>query len=327
MTVLVTGGAGLIGSNLVRFLVRQGIHVIVADNLWRGRLENLFEGTKPVIDLERQFFDYDLRDFDQCLDLAKRATHVVHLADIVGGINYVFAHQLSLFRANLLINSNMLAAAIDGGISTFIYAGTACSYPVEKQNAIGLPPLKETDAYPANPESSYGWSKLMGEYECELAQSQGAINSTVLRFHNVYGPASDLTPERSQVIPALCRKAINYPSEQFVVWGSGKQRRTFLFVEDAVKALFCALERGGGDGVIQIGTHYSQSISEIAEIIVRLSQKDIAIHYDPSKPEGDVDRTPDLSRAKKVLNWSPSVSISEGLEITYRWAKKEIDSC
>lgn len=320
--VLVTGGAGLIGSNLVRRLVSTGYKTLVADNLWRGKLENLIQNGTPVIDLKEDFFELDLRDYGNCLNVTKNVDVVVHLADIVAGINYVFSNERFVYRSNVLMNTNMLTAAIENSVSKFIYVGTACSYPAEKQATLNPPPLKEEDAYPANPESSYGWSKLMGEYECELAQKEGVMNVGILRFHNVYGFPCELSLEKSQVIPALCRKAINYPNEPFVVWGSGYQRRAFICVSDVIDALMSVMEIGMGQGVIQIGPSESISIGEIAKKIVEISGKDMDIRFDTSKPEGDKDRTADWSKAKRILGWCPKTDIDEGLRRTYDWCEE-----
>jgi len=324
MSILITGGAGLIGSNLVKVLCRAGEAPFVADNLWRGKLENLHSNGQPLIDLESKFFQVDLQDLEQCRYVTRNVDTVVHLADIVAGINYVFSNELFLFRANNLINSNMLNASIENGVKRFLYVGTACSYPVERQSSVGGPLLKEEDAYPANPESAYGWSKLIGEYECALAEKEGKIDMAVLRFHNVYGPPAELSADRSQVIPALCRKAICYPKEPFIVWGTGTQRRAFLFVEDAVDAIIRALDRGMGKGVIQIGPSESVSIAEVARKIVTLSGKAIEIEFDTSKPEGDKDRVGDTSKARIELGWMPRVGLEQGLGQTYRWAKKHL---
>lgn len=322
--VLVTGGAGLIGSNLVTRLIKLGYQVVIADNLWRGKLENFYKDGTSVIDLKRHFFELDLRNYENCLKVCRGIDIVYHLADIVAGINFVFANESFVYRANTLMNTNMLAAAIRNGVKKFIYVGTACSYPAEKQAMLNPPPFKEEDVYPANPESSYGWSKLMGEYECDLAQREGLMDIGILRLHNVYGPPCELSPEKSQVISALCRKAINYPDEAFVVWGSGNQKRAFVYVDDAIDALITVSEKGMGESVIQIGPSESISIAEIAEKIVEISGKEIEIKFDTTRPEGDKDRTADWSKAKRVLGWSPQVDIVEGLERTYRWCEKHI---
>jgi len=317
--VLVTGGAGQIGSNLVEKLVENGADVSVADNLWRGKKENLIKNGNPLIDIDGNFHQVDLVDYENCLRVVEDNEIVYHLADVVAGINYVFGNQLSLFHSNVVMNSNMLHASIAAGVNQYVYAGTACSYPAEKQNVLNPPPFKEEDVYPASPESSYGWSKLMGEYECDLSQKEGLIDMGILRFHNVYGPKCEMSPEKSQVIPALIRKAINYPKEEFVVWGSGNQRRAFLYVDDAVDSLISVVEYGMNKGVIQIGPDYSISIREIAEIIVCISENNIEIKYDTSKSEGDVDRTADWTKAQKILGWLPKTSIKDGLKKTYKW--------
>jgi nucleoside-diphosphate-sugar epimerase len=219
----------------------------------------------------------------------------------------------------------MLDASIVNGVQKYIYIGTACSYPVEKQSISGGSLLVEDDAYPAIPESSYGWSKLMGEYECGLASIEGKIEVGILRIHNVYGPPCELSPEKSQVIPALCRKVINYPLEEFVVWGSGKQRRAFVYVEDAVDALESVMEKGIGKGVIQIGPSKSYSISDIADKIVKISGKTIPVIYDQTKPEGNTDRMADWTKAKEILGWKPKVNIDDGLHKTYQWCLKYLN--
>ena len=320
MRILVTGGAGLIGSNVVKKFVNLGYDVYVADNLWRGSIENLYENGRQIIDIESHFFQYDLRNSDNCIKACKGMDGVIHLADIVAGINFVFANELFLYRANIVMNSNMLDAAINNNVEKYVYVGTACSYPADMQSELNPPPFKEEDAYPANPESAYGWSKLMGEYECELGQKESTIKTGILRLHNVYGPPCELSPEKSQVIPALCRKAINYPEEEFIVWGTGEQRRAFLYVDDVVEAIIAVFDKGMNKGVIQIGPPESYSIADIAERIVRISGKDIDIKFDPSMREGDKDRMANSSKAQEILGWQQKVCLDDGLKLTYQWA-------
>ncbi|MDR4476936.1 MAG: NAD-dependent epimerase/dehydratase family protein [Nitrospira sp.] len=323
--VLITGGAGQIGSHLVARLTAEGAQVTVADNLWRGKKSNLLaEDGVPVIDLEHRFLELDLADYRNCERATEGQDVVYHLADVVAGINYVFGNQFSLFNTNLIIDSNMLRAAIANHASSYVYVGTACSYPAERQSKLNPPPFKEDDVYPASPESSYGWSKLMGEMGCDLARKEKLLDIGILRFHNVYGPHCEMSPEKSQVIPSLIRKAIRYPDEEFVVWGSGKQRRAFVFVSDIVDALVSVATKGMNRGVIQIGPDYSTSIKEIAERVCAISGKQIDIRFDTSKPEGDVDRAADWTRARTLLDWSPKTSIQEGLEQTYAWCERQI---
>ena len=324
--VLVTGGAGMIGSNLVKRLVFEGYDVFVADNLWRGKKEYLLSDDKGTMVIpNKNFHKVDLRDYKNCLKVTKKMDVVVHLADVVAGINYVFSNESSLYRSNILINTNTLHACIANKVKKYIYAGTACSYPKSKQSFINPPPFKEDDVYPAEPESAYGWSKLMGEYEAELVHNEGLIDIEILRLHNVYGSPSELDPSMSQVIPALCRKAIEQKNLELVVWGSGRQKRAFVHVDDVVDGFVKAINKTSKfKGVIQLGPNYSTSIAEIAKRVVLLSEKKILIKFDKSKPEGDVDRMANNTRAKKLLNWSPKISLNEGLKKVFSWCKTKL---
>jgi len=323
--VIVTGGAGMIGSNLVKRLVSLGFRVSVLDNLWRGKREYLFdEDGNEIIDMKNDFHEVDLSIPGSWGSLIKNADYVFHLADIVAGINYVFDNQGSIFRQNMLINSNVLAAVRTCNLKGFIYVGTACSFPAAMQTGIDAKPLKEEDAYPALPESAYGWSKLMGEYESLLMGKETGIPVCVLRLHNVYGTPCDYKEERGQVIPSLMRKAIRYPDESFNVWGSGAQGRAFVHVDDVVDALIFSMEKGLGEGVIQIGPSLCTSIKKIAETIVKISNKNIKIYYDTSRPEGDRGRCADYSKAKNLLGWEPRVQLYEGMLQTYRWVESKI---
>ena len=317
--VLVTGGAGHIGSALTNRLVNEGAHVRVADNLWRGSKEYLHANGngKPIIDMEKDFLEVDLRELPNCEKAMEGIDTVFHLADVVAGITFVFDNQPFVFRSNVMINSNVFQAASKAKVDRLVYVGAACAYPLEKQNDPNYPLFKEEDMYPAHPESAYGWGKLMGEYECDLYSKSGGLDTAILRLHNVYGPNSDLSTERSQVIPATIRKAINFPNERFVIWGSGKQSRAFIYVSDVVDALLLGAEKGINKGPIQIGDEKKTTIDELANKIIDISEKEIHKENDLTKPEGDIGRAADCSLAKKILGWEPKVSIDEGLRKTH----------
>lgn len=326
-SIMITGGCGMIGSNLTKRLVKEGWDVYVADNLWRGKLEYLNdENGKPVIDLETRFFNKNLTKIEEAREVIGITDYVVHLADVVAGINYVFANQGELFRTNILINSNVFSACREAGkdkIKGVLYVGTVCSFPLTRQNSLNQAPLKEDELFPAMPESAYGWSKLMGQLELGYLEKEIGIPTAVLMFHNVYGFPTDFG-ERSQVIPALIRKAINYPEEPMNVWGSGEQGRAFIYVDDIVDALVLALEKGWSKGHIQIGPPVCTSIKEIATKVIEISGKDIVPFYDTSKPEGDKARCADYSYAKEVLGWEPKTSLEEGLKKEYDWIKSQM---
>ena len=318
----------MIGSNLVKRLVKEGHEVFVIDNLWRGKLEYLNdEDGKPVIDLNTHFENIDLSEGQSCDSIVFNVEYVIHLADIVAGIDYVFNNQGDLFRLNNLINTHVFHSVRKAGkerIKGIIYVGTACSYPLTRQNSLDVIPLREEELFPALPESAYGWSKLMGQLEIGFIEKETGIPCCTLQFHNVYGSPCDYG-ERSQVIPALIRKAINYPNEPFIVWGSGQQGRAFIHVNDIVDALMLALDKGWGHGWIQIGPSVCTSIREIAETVVKISGKDIDIVYDTTKPEGDKARSADYSKAKEILGWEPKVSLWDGLTEQYEWVKAQIE--
>lgn len=326
--ILVTGGCGMIGSNLSKRLVKEGHDVYVMDNLWRGKLEYLNdENGEPVIDLKNNFFNVDISTGYQIDGVVFHMDYIVHLADIVAGIDYVFGNQGELFRQNNLINTHLFNSVRKAGakqIKGLIYVGTACSFPLTRQNSLDVVPLREEELFPALPESAYGWSKLMGQLEIGFLEKETGIPCCTLMFHNVYGSPCDYG-ERSQVIPALIRKAIRYPEEPFIVWGSGTQGRAFIHVDDIVEALVLALKKGWGHGWIQIGPSECTSIREIAEKVVEISGKKIDIVYDTTKPEGDKARSADWSKAKEVLGWEPKVSLEEGLRKQYEWVKQQIE--
>jgi len=322
MKILITGGAGLIGSNLAKKLIRDNNEIFIVDNLWRGKLENLNFNDKNF-HIEKNFKKLDLQNYENCIHVTKNVDLVIHLADVVAGINYVFSNQYDLFNKNIIINSNILKASITNKVKNYIYVGTACSYPLELQKEINLEGLKEKEAYPANPESSYGWSKLMGEYEAELALNEKLINVGLLRLHNVYGPPCEISSEKSQVIPALCTKILK--DKELIVWGSGEQRRSLVYVDDVVDGIISLFKKGMNKGVIQIGSPNSYKISDIAEKLVKISNKKIEIYYDTSKPEGDFDRRPNLTRAEEIIGWKQKIQIDEGLEKTFKWVKSKLD--
>lgn len=325
--VLVTGGAGFIGSWLVEALVRLGASVYVVDNLWRGSRENLRKDASSFwIPISDQFLLGDLREYHVALSacLMAKPDIVFHLADIVAGVDFVFANEPFLYRSNILINTNVYAAAQEAGIRNIVYLGTACSYPQALQKEPGGLPLREEQMYPADPESAYGWSKLLGEYEAELLARSSNVNIGILRLHNVYGPRALLSKKRSQVIPSLIRKAIRYPEEEFLVWGSGKQARDFVFVGDVIDALLRLPLKGMGQGTIQIGTATETTVAELASTIVEISGKDISIVFDQTKPEGDGGRSGNYERAKEILGWDVFTSLRDGLEQTYAWALDQI---
>ena len=316
MKYLITGGCGFIGSNLVLKLAENTDNEItVIDNLWRGTDKYIKHLSNVNIIIG------DLTDSNLCLKHIKNVDIVYHLAEIVSGVDFAFNNQLFIYRQNVLINSNVLHACIENNIKNYIYVGTACSYPKENQHIEGLNYFREEDIHPLTPETSYGMSKYLGEYECQLAYKEHDINIGILRLHNVYGPYCSLDDKTSQVIPALIKKTLNSDS-CLEIWGSGNQYRDFIYVDDVVNALILILKKGMNKGVIQIGTGIPITINNIAEHLVNISNKNLKIEHNLNKPQGDFGRLAIIDKAKDILGWSPNISFKNGLMKTYIFFKK-----
>lgn len=324
--ICVTGGAGMIGSRLVRALCETGRNVTVVDNLWRGKLSNL-SGISGF-DINRDFHNLDLSDAStarKCTSLFESSDAVIHLADIVAGIGYVFNNQYEVFRVNNLINTNTFRSIADAHVKRVLYAGTACSFPKKLQLSLESV-LVEDQLFPAEPESAYGWSKLMGSLELQFMAERQGMQTTTLMLHNVYGPNCDIDPKRSQVIPSIIRRIVELKEgEALTVWGSGRQGRAFVHVDDVACAFVAALAMDDLPPFIQIGPQHCTSIRELVETLRdKVILKDIPIQYDTTKPEGDIGRCADYSLAKRVLGWTPKVTMEQGLSDTYRWIDAEL---
>jgi nucleoside-diphosphate-sugar epimerase len=320
--VLVTGGAGHIGSHLVEYLIRQGSTVRVADNLERGRIENI-QHLIDKIDFQR----IDLRSQKNCDEAVQNIDIVYHLAAKLGGIEYMSpdaGSQAEIYDSNILMNTLMLEAARRANVERYLYCSTACVYPVEKQDDPNVPALKEEDAYPANPESTYAWAKLMGEIQAKWYATEHGMKTATVRMFNVYAEHEDLNPKTAHVIPALVRKAVLYPKVPFVVYGTGKQTRSFLYADDAVRGIVSTCDKISDGDVVNIGSDQRVTIRQLAEQIVRISGKDIVPSYDSSKPSGAMGRAANRDKASRLLGWTPTVPMEDGLSRFYDWAQKTL---
>jgi GDP-D-mannose 3', 5'-epimerase len=309
--VYVTGAAGMIGSNLTRSLLAEGHEVIGVDNLWRGTSRNLAELTAhqnfsfrhaDIVSDQDWFSDMDSDDA------------LFHTADIVAGIGYVFSNEWRVFQKNILINTQIARIVNQFQPRHLVYLGTACSYPQGLQRSVESSVLSEKDKFPADPESGYGWSKLLGEIEFSLAVKGTRTKLTVLDLHNVYGWPCIYNDSTSQVIPALILKAIQSADHKLTVWGNGEQGRAFVHVKDVVRAALKALNYSGNVQSIMIGPNHCTSIGEVAELIrchPKISIDEIV--YDTSKPVGDIGRFANAEKAKTELGWTPQVEFKEGL--------------
>jgi len=327
MKICITGGAGMIGSALLRKLSNKGYEIIVIDNLWRGKVENI--NTIENWDFNNNFHNIDLSDTnneEKLLKILENTDVLIHLADIVAGIGYVFNNQYEIFKINNTINTNIFSICSKLNIKKILYAGTACSFPKNLQLSL-TSILKESQLFPAEPESAYGWSKLIGTMELQYMAEKYKLNVSTLMLHNVYGPYCDTDPKRSQVIPSIIRKIIELePNGQLDVWGSGNQGRAFLHVDDVANAFQLALEKDDIPQIIQIGPNHCTSIKHLVNVLINdVIKKPINVHFDTTKPEGDLGRCADYTIANESLGWSPQLDLKEGLFDTYNWIKSKIN--
>lgn len=309
--IYVTGVAGMIGSNTARGLLKDGMTVIGIDNLWRGTKNNIED---LFLHENFSFRHADLiSDHDWYSDM-KANDSLIHIADIVAGIGYVFSNEWTVFQKNLLINTNVARVVNHLTPARFIYLGTACSYPQKLQRSVEASVLVEKDKFPADPESGYGWSKLVGEIEFQLATKDTNTRLTVLDLHNVYGWPCAYQDGTSQVIPALIFKAITSNDRKMSVWGDGRQGRAFVHVDDVVSAIQLALDYAGECSTLMIGPSHCTTIAEVAGIIQAHPKIEIdEIVFDTSKPIGDIGRFADSTLAKQELDWSPKVDFGDGM--------------
>lgn len=322
MKIVVTGGAGMIGSNLCARLLKAGHEVIAIDNLWRGSIDNLRDRCGSDFDA-LQFVNADLSVMGNWAESLRDADCVYHLADIVAGIGFVFSNETQIFRQNLLINATVGAVCELMQVKRFVYVGTACSFPLELQYGVEAPPMREEQQFPAHPESAYGWSKLMGELDATYMQKYRGIPSVILVLHNVYGAPCDYQSKRAQALPAMAFRALQAAQTSGVlsVWGDGSQGRAFVHVDDVIDALMSGLDKGAGVGPIQIGPDVCTSIREAAQTIIQLVDANIRLEFDTSKPVGDRGRCADYSKAQQVLGWSPRVDFAQGLSDMIDWIR------
>jgi len=319
--VVVTGGAGFLGSHIVRRLLDEGHQVSIVDDLSSGSVENL-----RGLGIGKECVVGDLKEYAFARRSLAGAEAVFHFAAEVGSVAYLHgsdAKELAALQSNLAIDVNVFRACVENRVKRVVYASSVSVYPFDEQMGSNVM-FKEADAErKVNPEGGYGWSKYIAEKQLGM---MSGVASGVARIFHAYGENIYLNPDRSQVIGSLIRKAVRYPDEGFVVWGDGSQRRCFVFVDDAIDALFLLhdhLERKGSL-TVNVGSTEEVTVGALAREVVGLSGKEIQVRFDASKPTGALNRMPDLERVKSTLGWTPKTPFSDGLETTYRWAAKRL---
>lgn len=271
-----------------------------------------------------QFVTADLREPQLCVQAAKGMDRVYNLAANMGGIGFITNVKAEIMRDNVLINVNMLEAARKNNISRYFYSSSACVYPTYKQLSSEVTPLKEEDAYPADPDNEYGWEKLFTERLCTDYQEDFGLTVRIARFHNIYGPEGTYKGGREKAPAALCRKVAEASDPgELEIWGDGKQTRSFCYIDDCVVGIETLMESDYCKP-INIGSDRLVTIDELADIVIGISGKKIKKIYSPTGPQGVRGRNADLSLVTKILKWKPIVSLEEGLGQTYKWIQNKV---
>ncbi len=313
--VLVTGAGGFIGHHLVTFLKAQGYWV-------RGVDIKLPEYSTPDAD---EFELLDLRRWENCLKATKGVDEVYALAADMGGMGFISAHHAQILHNNSLINIHTLDAARANGVKRYLYTSSACIYPEFKQTEANVTPLKEDDAYPAQPQDAYGWEKLIAERLCTHYREDYGIETRIVRFHNIFGPLGTWDGGREKAPAAMCRKiAIAKLSArpEIEIWGDGEQTRSFCYIDDCVEGLY-KLMKSDFTEPLNLGQDRMVTINQLADMVGEVASYPVGKKH-ISGPEGVRGRNSDNTLLRSVLGWEPSISLEEGLARTYSWIEDQV---
>lgn len=313
--VLVTGAGGFIGHHLVTFLRRQGCWV-------RGVDLKHSEFARSDAD---EFLLLDLRRWENCLRATEGMNEVYGLAADMGGMGFISSHHALILHNNALINIHTIEAARTNGVQRYLFTSSACVYPEYRQREASVVPLKEEDAYPAEPQDAYGWEKLTVERLCTHYREEYGLDTRIVRFHNIFGPLGTWEGGREKAPAALCRKiamAKLSGHHEVEIWGDGKQTRSFCYVDDCVNGLYKLM---GSDYPLplNLGQDRLVSINELADLIAKTAGIEIRKEYVPG-PQGVRGRNSDNTRLRQVLGWEPEISLEEGLKRTYMWVEGQV---
>ncbi len=313
--VLVTGAGGFIGHHLVSYLKKQGF--------WVRGVDIKYPEYSPV-DAD-EFELLDLRRWDNCLQATRAVDEVYALAADMGGMGFISANHAQILRNNSLISIHTLDAARVNNVRRYLYTSSACIYPEYKQVDAKVAPLKEEDAYPAQPQDAYGWEKLVTERLCMHYQGEYDMETRIVRFHNIFGPLGTWDGGREKAPAALCRKVATAKltgNAEIDIWGDGEQTRSFCYIDDCVVGIYKLMQSDFSEP-LNLGQDRMVTINELADIIAKIASLDIAKKH-VSGPQGVRGRNSDNTRLRDVLKWEPEISLEDGLTRTYAWIEEQV---
>jgi len=313
---LVLGGGGFIGAHMVKRLKREGFRVRAVDLAYP-------HFAKSEAD---EFVIADLRDPASCRNaLDRHFDEIYQFAADMGGAGYIFTgeHDADVMRNSAMINLNVLTALAESGSRRIFYASSACIYPEHNQLDPTAPVTREDSAYPANPDSEYGWEKLFSERLYLSYCRNYGIEARIARYHNIFGPEGTWTGGREKVPAALCRKvAETRDGGEIEMWGDGEQTRSFLYVDECLEGTVRLL-RSDFTGPVNIGSDEMVTINGLARMIIAISGKTLSIRHVPG-PLGVRGRNSDNALITEKLGWAPSQPLKTGIEKNYAWIARQV---
>lgn len=315
-TALVLGGGGFIGSHLVKRLKDESFWVRAVDlkypEYWETYADDFIKG--------------DLRDPLICrLAIDRKFDEIYQLAADMGGAGFVFtgANDADIMHNSCLINLNVLEACNNRNSKNVFYSGSACMYPEHNQLDPDNPLCTEESAYPANPDSEYGWEKLFSERLYLAFIRNYGFKSRIARYHNIFGPYGTWDGGREKAPAAICRKVAKATSgDEIEIWGDGKQTRSFLYVDECVEGT-TRLMRSNFTGPVNIGSEEMVTINALVDIVAEIAGKTIVKNHIPG-PVGVRGRNSDNKMIGEKLGWKPSQPLVKGLEKTYEWIEAQV---
>jgi nucleoside-diphosphate-sugar epimerase len=313
--VLVCGAGGFIGTHLVTDLKKRGYYVIGADLKYP-------EYSNTDAD---EFYITDLRSQESVKNLVTNDLYEIYqLAADMGGAGYIFTgdNDADIMHNSAMINLNILNEMVEKKITRVFYSSSACMYPAHNQTDPDNPNLSEDSAYPANPDSEYGWEKLFSErLYMSFARNYG-IRARIARFHNIYGPLGSWNNGKEKAPAAICRKVLE-STGTVEVWGPGNQTRSFLYIDECIKGINKLVD-SDYDKPINLGSSRMISINDLVRLTARISGKEITI-INVKGPVGVMGRNSDNTLIRKVLDWQPGEDLEYGIANTYKWIETKVN--